>query len=111
MKNNEETKELYQRIADGLIMPISQTIDISLQMERDLPQKLRNILESMRSKTRILEAMPTPETMAKADERKAQEDYLEAIIELIRKREAVLASLKKESSPTPGEAIMKHLGF
>lgn len=74
-------------------------------------KELDEIREKMQGHNSSLAAWPFPETMQKADAMQVQTDTFRQIIKLleIRKHQwEVQLQLKEE---TPGEEVLKHLGF
>ena len=109
--DKEKEKEFNQRIADFIIAPINGIIDIPIQAEPDLIERMESVLIAISKTTRTLAAFPAPETLAKAEEREGQERYFKAIIELLKARASIIENASKGASQTPGEAILKQFGL
>ena len=76
-----------QELADILILPLSACVDIALMQMPDIIEYAEEALNSMRGKTAIMAACSTFESTDAADTREIQEEYLEAIIELLKVRD------------------------
>jgi hypothetical protein len=104
---NDELKELAQSIAKD-IFPILLQIDIlCITYKID---DLKKILDNMQKHVSLLEAMPFPETMRKAEVLGAQTQTFAAFVQLIEIRRSQLETQRKPDT-TPGAEILKAMGL
>jgi hypothetical protein len=73
-------------------------------------EELKGVLKRMRESGNHLEAWPFPETMRKGKVMQAQADTLEALINLVDVRKKQL-EIQREPDSTPGQDVLKALGF
>lgn len=105
-----ERKAISEQIAEFLILPINTSMDLAMGMRPHLADEMRERLEGMRERESVMAAFPTPETMHKAEELRVDNDLFECMLNLVIKREAQ-KELKAKDTTSPGEAILRQMGF
>jgi hypothetical protein len=107
--NNEEalTKEENIILAAEVLKPIIEIID-----NNTFPvDRLKKTLENMEDNFRNVQAWPFQETMDKAEIIKIQNLMFEMIVNLIELRETQKEVTIKQMNSSPGDQILKQLGF
>lgn len=106
-----ERKAVSEMIAENLIVPIVTALDMAMCIRPDLIKEMRDRLTDMRDRESVLAAFPTPETMHKAEDLQADNDLFQAVLNLVEKRAAQQEFKHKQVEATPGDAILRQMGF
>jgi hypothetical protein len=107
----KEEKAAYNQIAELIVGPILNIVDIAIGAKPDFIEKMEEALKGMEEAEGMAAAFPFPETMEKSKEMRCQNDTFECILDLCKSRLRFKELREKQAKGTAGNQVLKHLGF